>query len=173
MANLYSDSNMYITDVSYGDYGGNNCYNVSWAYTSNNDTREFTVLADNVIQNVISVGRVETLRSEDDRNFPTGNAYTTAEVSQSSTSGSGSGCTIKSVVDQYGFETISTVSSGTSYAVNDTITYPGSQLHRDYDLTVTVIEIDGGGINYFPTGLSDADVVSNALPLMNVEYGFN
>jgi len=173
MANLYSDSNMYITDVSYGDYGGNNCYNVSWAYTSNNQPMEFTVLADNLIDNVKSLGYVQTLSSDDDINFPTDNAFTTTEVSQSNTSGSGSGCTIRSIVDQYGVETILPVSGGIGYARYDTITYPGSPLHRDYDLTVTVMQLDGGALDYFPTGLSDADVVSNAVPLMNVEFGFN
>ena len=173
MANLYSDSNMYITDVSYGNFGGNNCYNVSWAYTSNNQSKEFTVLADSPVQNAHSVGRVETLFIADDRNFPTNNAYTTTEVSQANTTGSGIGCTIKSVVDQYGFETISTVSTGTGYTPGDSITFPGLPLHRDYDLTVTVTEIDGGPFNYFPTGLSNAALISNAVPVMNVEYGFN
>ena len=163
---------MYITDVTYGDYGGNNCYNVSWAHTSNNQSLEFTVLADNTIQNVASVGRVNALYSGD-LNFPAGNAFITTEVSQVSTSGLGIGCTLKSVVDEYGVETISTVSSGTGYAKGDTIIYPGSQLHRDYDLIVTVTETDDSGINYFPSGLSNVDVVSNAVPLMNVEYGFN
>src|SRR6056300_530049 len=173
MANLYSDSNMYITDISYDDYGGNNCYNISWYHASNNQPMEFTVLADNVVQNAHGIGRVETFFIADDRNFPTNNAFTTTEISQASTTGSGTGCTIKSVVDQYGFETVSTVSSGTGYEQGDTITFPGLPLHRDYDLTVTVTEIDGGAYDYFPTGLSNTALISNAVPLMNVEYGFN
>lgn len=172
MANLYSDSNMYITDVTYGDYGGNNCYNVSWAYASNNQSMDFTVLADAPIQNVLSVGRVESIYF-DNLNFPSGNAFTTDTVSQSNTSGSGTGCTVRSVVDQYGVETISTVSSGLGYALNDTITFPGSLLHRDYDVTITVTQTDQSGIDYFPAGLSNTAVVSNAVPLMNVEFGFN
>ena len=45
MANLYSDSNFYISDVTY--HGGDTpSYNVIFTYTSNSVSSEFTVGAD-------------------------------------------------------------------------------------------------------------------------------
>ena len=175
MANLYADSNFYITEVNYGIYGGNNSYDVAWAYTGNNTTANFTVLADNVISNGYGTGKV--LKYDpigyDKIVFPEGNAFTTTSVSQTNTSNTGSGFTVQVVVDSSGDETLNITANGSGYYVGDSVTFPSVPLHRVDDLRVFVHEVDSGGINYFPTGLSDSAVVANAVPLMNVEYGFN
>ena len=174
MANLYADTNFYITEVNYGDYGGNNAYDIAWAYTGNNTTANFTVRADNDISNVNATGKVLKYDPDgyDTMVFPAGNAFTTTSVSQTNTSNSGSGLTIQVVVDSSGTETINITANGSGYYITDSVTFPSAPLHRVNDLRIFVFEDDREGITYFPSGLTDADVVANAVPLMNVEYGF-
>ena len=174
MANLYADSNFYITDVTYGpDLEGNNCYDVTWAHTGNNLSSSFTVLADNIISNVSATGRVISFDNfHPGYEYAESNAFTTEAVSQSTSSNAGSGFTIQLSVDTLGDQTVAIVSNGTGYYYTETVTFPGTSLHRLSDITVTISEDDRTGIDYFPTGLADADVVANAVPLMNLEYGF-
>lgn len=174
MANLYADSNFYISDVTFGpDSSGNNCYDITWAHTGNNLSSTFTVLADNLISNVNGTGKVV---SYDNYNgygeYPLSNAFVTDVVSQSSTSNAGSGFTIQIRVDSLGDDVLNIISNGAGYYYSETVTFPAAPLHRFSDLTLRISEDDHEGVDYFPTGLADADVVANAVPLMNLEYGF-
>ena len=173
MANLYADANFYITEINYNAVNGNNQYDVAWAHTGNNTTANFSVLADNLISNVNGTGKVITVTDYDYDEYPTGNAFVTEVASQSSTSNTGSGLRVQVSVDSLGEDTLNIVSSGTGYYYSETVTFPAATLHRSIDLTLTISQDDREGINYFPTGLSDAAVVANAVPLMNVEYGFS
>lgn len=173
MANLYADSNFYITDVTYGpDTTGNNSYDVSWSYTGNNLSSNFTVLADNLISNVQGTGKVISIDNYYGYEYPEGNAFTTEVVSQSTSSNAGSGFTIQVSANSTGDSTLGITANGTGYYYSDSITFPAAPLHRNSDLVLRVSEDDHEGIDYFPTGLADADVVANAVPLMNLEYGF-
>ena len=174
MANLYADSNFYITEVNYGDYGGNNSYDIAWAHTGNNVTGNFTVAADMLISNVYAVGRAYTYDNDSlfVGSFPSGNAFTTPDISQSATSNAGSGMTIRVSVDNDGNESISITNPGTGYYYSESVTFPATPMHRTKDCRIFINSDDREGINYFPVGLNDAHVVANAVPLMNVEYGF-
>lgn len=172
MANLYADSDFFITEVNYGDYGGSNAYNVTWSHTSNSTTANFTVLAEALISNVNSVGAVTSIDLLEEITWPSGNTFTTSVVAASSSNGSGSGLTLQCNVDVSGGENYYIINQGTGYNFNDEVVFPSAPLHRTSDLKVLVDRTDGSGIDYFPTGLANADVVSNAVPLMKIEYGF-
>ena len=175
MANLYADANFYITEINFQTVHGNNVYDVAWAHTGNNTTANFTVLADNVISNVYGTGKAldfveyEPLTTP----FPSGNAFTTPDISSTTTSNTGSGMTIQVAVDGDGNESISITNSGSGYYYSESVTFPGAAMHRTKDCRLTLTVDDREGINYFPAGLTDAAVVANAVPLMNVEYGFS
>ena len=52
---------------------------------------------------------------------------------------------------------------------NIVLSYTSVGAYATYDkVTLAVSNTDHYGIHYFPTGLADADVVDNALPLINV-----
>lgn len=171
MANLYADSDFFITEVNYGDYGGVNAYNVAWTPIGGS-ARNFTVAANEPIQNVDSVGAATVIGRYEEVDWPSGNAYTTTVIASSSTTGSGSGITIQNTVSDNGTEDISIVAQGTGYVIDDEVVFPAAPLHRTSDLTVLIDDTDAKGVDYFPTGLTDADVVSNAVPLMKTEYGY-
>ena len=180
MANLYSDSNMYITDVT--ETSGNpHIYTVSWNYTSNNANREFTVRANSLITDITSTGKALFIGQNTnprDR-YVENNAFTTVNISPKSTSNSGSGLVLQLAVGTDGYANYTVVSQGAGYNLGDYVVFDKDDTHRseltvgsDVDVWLRVDQDDKAGLNYFPPGLADADVVANAVPLMNLEYGF-
>ena len=180
MANLYSDSNFYISDVTY--HGGDTpSYNVIFTYTSNSVSSEFTVGADLLVTNAYCVGGVWSLgQSSSPRDqYALNNAFTTSATSVKSTSNTGSGMTASIQVHANGYADYTVSNKGTGYYVSDEVVFDKDAFHRselilgkDEDVTLVIQTDDRVAYNYFPVGLSNASVVSNVVPLMNTHFGF-
>lgn len=186
MSNLYADSNMYITEVT-ETTGDPHTYSVSWNYTSNNTLMDFTVLANTPITNVASTGKVISLGQNaiPADKYAENNTFTTVNISPKSTSNTGTGLTLQLSVAISGAATYNIVDTGAGYNVGDIVVFDKNDTHRselvvggdstgkDVDVSLLVDATDKMGLEYFPPGLSDASVVANAVPLMNLEYGFS
>lgn len=186
MSNLYADANMYITEVT-ETTGDPHTYSVSWNYTSNHTSSEFTVLANTPITNVASTGKALFIgqNSTPRDKYAENNAFTTVNISPKSTSNTGSGLTLQLSVAANGFANYHIITQGAGYNVGDVVIFDKNDTHRselvvggdstgkDVDVGLVVDETDKMGLVYFPPGLSDASVVANAVPLMNLEYGFS
>ena len=186
MSNLYADTNMYITEVIETS-GDPHTYTVSWHYTSNHTSSEFTVLANTPITNVTSTGKVLALGQNaiPADKYAENNTFTTVAISPKSTSNTGSGLTLELSVATSGAATYNIVDIGAGYNVGDVVVFDKNDTHRselvvggdstgtDVDVCLFIDDTDKSGINYFPPGLSNASVVANAVPIMNLEYGFS
>ena len=72
--------------------------------------------------------------------------------------------------------TFTITNPGSGFSMSDNIVFSYASLSADssYDkVTLAVSNTDHFGVDYFPTGLADADVVDNALPLINVFISTN
>lgn len=175
MANLHADSNFFIsdTDVREVTLDNVNSYDIRYFYTANNiHAGNFSVAVGEFITNVEAQGTVLSVFDTDPPTYPSGNAFSTLTLTPTATSNVGSGLTLNLQVDSTGDASLNVVSPGTGYYEDDTVTFSALDTHRDSDMIVSISGVDREGIDYFPTGLSSAYVVSNAVPLMNLEYGF-
>ena len=83
----------------------------------------------------------------------TGGTPGTYTVSQSSTTGSGTGSQIKITTDGSSTPTISIVSGGSGHAAGNVITFPGASIGGSTDVTITVVSASIGDVVYIKNGV--------------------
>jgi len=83
----------------------------------------------------------------------TGGTPSTYDVTQTSTTGSGTGFTARVITDGSSTPTVSITSGGSGHAAGDTITIAGSQLGSSSDLTFNVVSASIGDVVYVKNGV--------------------
>jgi hypothetical protein len=149
---------------------------------ANNDVKLFTVLKDALIDTVPTDNRSVTQLDESsffydirDRQVRTANTFTATTISNAS-SNTGSGLSINfsvtTVSEDIESHEVTIINPGSGYYVGEVVNFDPVVLGGLPDQTCSVIITSvSNSINYFPTGLLDADVIANALPMINVEHG--
>ena len=126
---------------------------------ANNDVQLFTVLFYDIL----------------DRQVRTANTFTATATSNAS-SNTGSGLSINfsvtTVPEDIESHEVTIINPGSGYYVGETVNFDpvvlGGLPNDTCKMTIASVS---NSINYFPTGLLDADVIANALPMINVEHG--
>lgn len=169
MANLFVCADYYISDITSDDTS----YNVNTHILANGEyqeTKNYSFEKDSFYANTSSVGAV-LVTEIIARPWHKANSEGTYSISQNSSTGSGTGFTCNLTIDDDRFATVTITSPGSGYQMDDNIefTYADSRVMdtRPYPLILSVTETDEMGIQLFPTGLTDAEVLANALPLVN------
>jgi len=83
----------------------------------------------------------------------TGGTPGTYDVSQSSTTGSGTGAQIRTVLDGSSTPTVTITNGGSGHAAGDVITFPGSSMGSSTDITITVVSASVGDVVYVKNGV--------------------
>lgn len=171
MANLFVGSNYYISDV----YTESDSYVVNTHLLDENgvytQTKAYGFAKDQPIQNLLATGAVVEVSYTSNSIIAEG-TYT----SVASESVSGDGINFAADVTSGDEVTFTITNPGSGFSISDNIVFSYASLSADssYDkVTLAVSNTDHYGIDYFPTGLADADVVDNALPLINVFISTN
>ena len=98
-------------------------------------------------------------------------AATHTGKTQSATSGSGTGAEFTVVAGSSSYTSVTVTNIGTGYAVNDTITIPGTSLGGSSptnDLTITVTSLDGDVLDGATTGIKTMSITSQVVQLSSV-----
>lgn len=148
---------------------------------ANNDVQLFTVLKDALIDTPTDNRSVTHLDESSffydilDRQVRTANTFTATATSNAS-SNTGSGLSINfsvtTVPEDIESHEVTIINPGSGYYVGETVNFDpvvlGGLPNDTCKMTIASVS---NSINYFPTGLLDADVIANALPMINVEHG--
>jgi len=154
---------------------------------ANNDVQLFTVLKDALIdtptdnRSVTQLDYNSFLYNEyiqhihTDTDIDTANTFTATATSNAS-SNTGSGLSINfsvtTVPEDIESHEVTIINPGSGYYVGETVNFDpvvlGGLPNDTCKMTIASVS---NSINYFPTGLLDADVIANALPMINVEHG--
>ena len=175
MANLFVCTNYFVSSVSQDDSvvtfvgglldsDGHNTEDFSYNFV-NNDL--YDMRGDGVISDAALLKYGSNLSDGTYSNIP-----------QESTTGSGSGIKVTITADnsQSPSYSCTITDAGSGYAVGDYIYFSNTAIGQDTSTERVKLEVlgtDGLNPNLFPTGLSDADVLANALPLFNVMIQHN
>ena len=169
MANLFVCTDYYISDITSDD----TAYNVNTHILADGEYQEsknYSFEKDSFYANTSSVGAV-LMTEIVARPWHEEGSEGTYSISQNSSTGSGTGFTCNLNIDDDRFATVTITSTGSGYQMYDNIefTYADSRVSdtRPSPLILSVTETDEMGIELFPTGLTDAEVLANALPLIN------
>ena len=170
MANLFVGTNYYITDT----YQDDNNYYVNTHITNSDgdfiENKAYAFEKDAPISNASASpdGAVtKVFLTSGDCRMPDG-TYT--NISQESTTGSGTGISLTITADSVGPYTVAVADGGQDYAVGDEITVAYADVSANTaraQPTYLVSNVNSYAENYFPTGLVEADLISNALPVVN------
>ena len=170
MANLFVGTNYYITDT----YQDDNNYYVNTHITNSDgnfqENKAYAFEKDALISNasVSPAGAVtKVFLTSGDCRMPDG-TYT--NISQESTTGSGTGISLTITADSVGPYTVTIADGGQDYAIGDEIVIAYSDVSANTaraQPTYVVSNLNSAAENFFPTGLAEADLISNALPLVN------
>ena len=177
MSNLWTSDKYNINSI---DKSGST-YELTITH-ANNDVKLFTILKDSLIDTAPTDNRSVTHLDESsffydirDRQVRTANTFTATAISNAS-SNTGSGISItysfKCVLEGSDSHEITITNPGSGYYVGETVNFDPVVLGGlPNDTCYMIVTSVSNSINYFPTGLLDADVIANALPMINVEHG--
>lgn len=171
MANLFVGSNYYISDV----YSESDHYYVNTHFIDSEgdflENKAYAFEKNQPIQNVLATGAVVEVSYISNSSIAEG-TYT--GVAPESVSGDGINFTMDVISGDDVTFTVNNQGSGFSMSDDIVFSYASLNANTSYDkVTLAVSNTDHFGIDYFPTGLTDADVVTNALPLINVFISTN
>lgn len=171
MANLFVGSNYYISDI----YSESDSYVVNTHLLDENgvftQTKAYAFEKDQLIQNLVATGAVVEALCISNSSLTVG-TYT--NVVPESVSGDGINFAVDVTSDDELTFTIANPGSGFSMTDNIVFSYASLDANTSFDkVTLSVSNTDLYGVDYFPTGLADAAVVANALPLINVFISTN
>ena len=168
MANLFVGSNYFISDV----YSESNHYYVNTHFIDSDrggaflENKAYAFEKDQLIQNVAATGAVLEVSYISNSSIAEG-SYTSVVPE----SVSGDGINFSADVTSSEDLTFTVNNPGSGFSMSDEIVFSYTSLSANTSLdkvTLAVSNTDHYGVDYFPTGLADADVVNNALPLINV-----
>jgi len=170
MANLFVGTNYYITDT----YQKDNYYYINTHITNSDGdfqyNKAYAFEKDTPINNVIAPPDGEVAKVfliSGDCRIPDG-TYT--NINQESTTGSGTGINLTITADSVGPYTVAVADGGQDYVVGDEIVIAYSDVSANTERaqpTYLVSNVNYYAENFFPSGLGETDLVSNALPLVN------
>ena len=83
----------------------------------------------------------------------TGGVPGTYDVTQSGTTGSGTGAQIRAVNDGSSTPTVTVINGGSGHAAGDVITFPGSSMGSSTDITIAVVSASIGDVIYVKNGV--------------------
>jgi len=83
----------------------------------------------------------------------TGGTPGTYDVTQSSSTGSGTGAQIRAVLDGSSTPTVTIINGGSGHAAGDVITFPGASAGSSTDITITVVSASVGDVVYIKNGV--------------------
>jgi len=170
MANLFVCTDYYISDITSDD----TAYNVNTHLLTNEgeyqESKDYAFEKESFYANSASVGTVTETEIFSHPWYTAANVGTYS-IGQNSTTGSGTGFSCDLTIDDDYFATVVITSGGSGYNIDDSIefTHADSRTQNTdvIPLTIKVTNSDEYGIELFPTGLTDAEVLANALPLIN------
>ena len=90
----------------------------------------------------------------------TGGTPSTYDVTQSATTGSGTGAQVRVITDGSSTPTVSLISGGTGHAAGDTVTFAGAGMGGSSNMTISVVSASVGDVIYVKNG-----VYRESLPL--------
>lgn len=171
MANLFVGSNYYISDV----YSKSDHYYVNTHFINSEglflENKAYAFEKNQPIQNLLATGAVVEVSYISNSSIAEG-TYT--GIAPESVSGDGINFSADVTSGEDLTFTITNPGSGFSMSDNIVFSYASLSANTSYDkVTLAVSNTDHFGVDYFPTGLADADVVDNALPLINVFISTN
>ena len=82
-----------------------------------------------------------------------GTPSTYSSVSQSATTGSGTGAKIKVVTDGSSTPSVEIVDGGSGHAAGDTVTFPGASMGGSSNITISVVSASVGDVIYIKNGV--------------------
>lgn len=169
MANLFVCTDYYITDITSDDTS----YSINTHLLTDGEyyqTKNYSFEKASFYANSASVGTVTETAIFSHPWYTSANVGTYS-IGQNSTTGSGTGFSCDLTIDADHFATVVITSGGSGYSIDDTIEFTHAD-SRTQNTNVTTLRLkvtnsDEYGIELFPTGLTDAEVLANALPLIN------
>lgn len=179
MANLFVGSDYFISEVSSDSTAyivHTHLLNAEGEYF---ETKEYAFAKNSYYANTASVGAITQLAANTRPEYTANSRGTYSSISPESTTGSGTGFIMDLGI--YGVDGGALkpyiTDGGSGYEIGDFIefSYTDSQAT---DLTgpklrFVVTNTDVWGLEFFPSGLADVDVVANALPLINTFISTN
>src|SRR6056300_397247 len=139
------------TDPSWSNAEG---ANVIYVANSGDDTNPGTqFLPYKTVSKALSVASSNDIVEIDTIAGGTGRTPNTYDVTQTSTTGSGTGFAARVVTDGSSTPTVTITNGGSSHAASDTITIAGSQLGSSTDLTFNVVSVSVGDVVYVKNGV--------------------
>ena len=128
--------------------------NVKYVANSGSDSNPGTqFLPYLTIEKALSVATSGDIVSFNTITGGTGGAPGTYDASQSSTTGSGTGAKIRTILDGSSTPTVTLVNGGSGHAVGDVITFPSAQIGSATDITITVVSASVGDVVYVKNGV--------------------
>jgi len=128
--------------------------NVKYVANSGSDSNPGTqFLPFLTIEKALSVATSGDIVSFDTITGGTGGTPGTYDVTQSATTGSGTGTQIRTILDGSSTPTVTLVDGGSGHAVGDVITFPSAQIGSATDITITVVSASVGDVVYVKNGV--------------------
>lgn len=135
--------------------------NVIYVANSGSDTNPGTeYLPYKTIHKALSVSTSGDIVDFDSISGGTGGTPGTYDVSQSASTGTGTGAQIRAVNDGSSTPTVTMINGGSGHAAGDTITFPGSSMGSSSNITIAVVSASIGDVVYVKNG-----VYRESLPL--------
>ena len=139
------------TDPSWSNAEG---ANVLYVANSGDDTNPGTqFLPYKTVAKALSVASSSDIVEIDTISGGTGGTPSTYDVTQTSTTGSGTGFQARVITDGSSTPSVTITNGGSGHAVGNTITIAGSQLGGSSDLTFNVVSVSVGDVVYVKNGV--------------------
>jgi len=139
------------TDPSWSNAEG---ANVIYVANSGDDTNPGTqFLPFKTISKALSVASSGDLVDFDTISGGTGGTPSTYNVTQSSTTGSGTGAQVRITTDGSSTPTVTVINGGSGHAAGDTITFSGSDIGGASNVTINVVSASIGDVIYVKNGV--------------------
>jgi len=139
------------TDPSWSNAEG---ANVIYVANSGDDTNPGTqFLPFKTISKALSVASSGDLVDFDTISGGTGGTPSTYNVTQSSTTGSGTGAQVRITTDGSSTPTVTVINGGSGHAAGDTITFAGSDIGSASNVTINVVSASIGDVIYVKNGV--------------------
>jgi len=139
------------TDPIWSNAEGRNVYYVANSGSDTNPGTQF--LPFKTVYKALSVATSGDVVDFNTITGGTGGIPGTYDVSQSSSTGSGTGCQIRAVLDGSSTPTITITNGGTGHAAGDVITFSGVGSGGSSNITITVVSASIGDIVYVKNGV--------------------
>jgi hypothetical protein len=128
--------------------------NVKYVANSGSDSNPGTqFLPFLTIEKALSVATSGDIVTFDTVTGGTGGTPGTYDVTQSSSTGSGTGTQIRVTTDGSSTPTVLIVNGGSGHTVGDTITFPSASIGGATDITITVVSVSVGDVVYVKNGV--------------------